>query len=337
LLVVESNAFNGAIRKYDLYSEDYLPSALISSTSNPVTFVDVVDIATKDLVIKNDGEIDMTVTAIDINVDLDEVFTLDAIDFPVVIKPGKDSTFKLNFLPKHRTEYYGEVTVESDAYNEPEYVFIVNATSDQPSADPRFEKSTLTIGSTPTNVPKEKFFFIDNKGDFTASIEELICEDCGETFKFKDLVYPITIDAGGDYKVTFIFAPDEIETYNAEVTMKSNALSDDGKVLKLVGRGTKPVSVEEQEAYAEFKMTISPNPASSTASLSYDYKGNVQRTVEIKLLDIQGREIMKLVDTSINAGNYIETLNLNELPSATYLIVAKVGDKTYQTTLKVVK
>lgn len=335
MLNIKSNAFNGSDRNYDLYAEDYLPSAIINSETNPINFVDVNPSETKDVIIENVGEIDMTVSSISITVDEDQVFSIEDLMFPLTIPEGEDFTFQLAFNPKHRTDYYGEILIESDAYNEPEYLMVINATSDLPTAKAEFGKGTLSMGSTPINRPKEKTFPIENNGDFKAIINELICEDCGDVFTFVDVEYPLEIEPQEEIDVIVEFAPTEITNYSATVSLRSNSLTDDTK-MNIIGRGTEVVSVEE-EGGSIFTMSINPNPATGQTRLTYIYNGVQSQKITVSIFDLQGRLIRDLIDSHLAKGEYSENIELSEIQSGTYLIVANVGDRTYKEKLQISK
>ena len=106
--------------------------------------------------------------------------------------------------------------------------------------------------------------------------------------------------------------------------------------MNIIGRGTEVVSVEE-EGGSIFTMSINPNPATGQTRLTYIYNGVQSQKITVSIFDLQGRLIRDLIDSHLAKGEYSENIELSEIQSGTYLIVANVGDRTYKEKLQISK
>jgi len=71
--------------------------------------------------------------------------------------------------------------------------------------------------------------------------------------------------------------------------------------------------------------TIYPNPFNSTAEIEYSLP--VRSQAKLLLLDLQGRELLRLSDGMVEAGTHRLTLEAGQLPAGTYLIRLRAGSE----------
>ena len=79
----------------------------------------------------------------------------------------------------------------------------------------------------------------------------------------------------------------------------------------------------------EFQLDVFPNPASSNY-ITVSYQLNKNASVEFKIVDYTGREVIALNDEKKSAGTYNEQVNISELAEGIYLFIANINGE-YQT------
>ncbi|MCS7176698.1 MAG: DUF1501 domain-containing protein [Candidatus Kapabacteria bacterium] len=85
----------------------------------------------------------------------------------------------------------------------------------------------------------------------------------------------------------------------------------------------------------EFGLEAYPNPASQTATISFNLPEAAP--VEVALLDIHGRVVRPLLQTELAAGYHRLPVNLGGLPSGLYLYRLRVGQRSVLRALHVVR
>ena len=116
----------------------------------------------------------------------------------------------------------------------------------------------------------------------------------------------------------------EVSDPNAAISLEAGEyhvyLSEDIE-LPGGGLGATSVSVVQPEA---FEFELSPNP--SVGPLMINFKLDQATTVQLDLLDIQGRHLSELASDTFQAGDQQLSLDL-ELPAQSYLIRLQVGNQ----------
>ncbi len=98
--------------------------------------------------------------------------------------------------------------------------------------------------------------------------------------------------------------------------------------------GFELLTLADQIIPTEFSlMAPYPNPFNSTTGLSFTLPE--QHHTILSLLDISGREMLRLVDTQLGAGTYYHTFNASDFPSGLYFVTLTAGQysKTAKLTL----
>ena len=104
-----------------------------------------------------------------------------------------------------------------------------------------------------------------------------------------------------------------------------------GTILKTTDGG---VGIKEYEnGQKELNAEIYPNPVTDNAIISYDLALKCQ--VNIKIYNLTGKEVMSLLNTEQDKGNYTININSNNLENGIYFCTIKAGE--YTTTKKFVK
>jgi len=80
-------------------------------------------------------------------------------------------------------------------------------------------------------------------------------------------------------------------------------------------------------------ISVFPNPVHSITTLNYVVDG--ENDVKIAIKDLQGREVLQVLNELQNAGNYEKTIDLSSFSNGIYLVEYNVGGKVY--TSKIIK
>ncbi|RZK46520.1 MAG: T9SS type A sorting domain-containing protein, partial [Hymenobacter sp.] len=96
--------------------------------------------------------------------------------------------------------------------------------------------------------------------------------------------------------------------------------------------GTQAASVNlvvlssRQADEAAVAMSVFPNPAAGTSTISYQVQGTAE-AVSVRVTDLLGREVRTLLDAKQNPGFHDLSVATGDLALGTYLVKVQVGDK----------
>ncbi len=82
-------------------------------------------------------------------------------------------------------------------------------------------------------------------------------------------------------------------------------------------------------------VALFPNPANETSRVRYQVRDN--QNVNIDLFNINGEPVLSMEKGNLSAGVYFEDFNVKNLANGQYIVKITIGDKSYSTTLNVVK
>ncbi len=92
---------------------------------------------------------------------------------------------------------------------------------------------------------------------------------------------------------------------------------------------------DQEEPLSEVNLgSLSPNPARSSASISYTIRTST--TVQLDVYDLLGRRVATLVDGVQTAGTHEVVFDTSGLPSGVYILRLTVGDHIATTKVSVV-
>jgi flagellar hook assembly protein FlgD len=97
--------------------------------------------------------------------------------------------------------------------------------------------------------------------------------------------------------------------------------------LVFTSQGTEVMSVDIPTGPTSYKLYSNyPNPFNPTTTIRFDlpYKS----VVSVKVYDLQGREVMSLIDGNMDSGYHSVRWNAEAMSSGVYLIALKSGDKS---------
>ncbi len=136
-------------------------------------------------------------------------------------------------------------------------------------------------------------------------------------------------DPGGDYGPYFIsrFTTGDSITATSTFYFTLDTWNPYTQVImkaSIAGVPQTGVTPEETTAPAKFDLRQNyPNPFNPTTTISYQLPGSA--FVTLKVYDVLGREVGRLVSEQQDAGNHSVTLNAEKLPSGTYFYRIEAG------------
>ncbi len=151
-------------------------------------------------------------------------------------------------------------------------------------------------------------------------ISDIVFDDT--TAFFCQIEAPFTIPAESDTFLTVFFAPMADSFYYSTLAISSG---ESDLEVSLSGRGYLPNEVETDVFVpVEFALDNAyPNPFNSTTTIRYQLPSS--QHVEMKILDVSGREVTTQINDMQSAGQYQTVWNSGDIPSGVYFCRMEAG------------
>lgn len=200
-------------------------------------------------------------------------------------------------------------------------------------------KNELDFGSVVVGENKTMEVAISNEGD-----EDLIISNIYDWLDTDDVYtivnlpsFPLTIDPGEEYVLKVKYAPKAPKTYSAGIDIESNDEDESTLSISLEGQA-EPNSVPMgTTASGLFEMKVGPNPVVSEGTVTYTLNSLDAKFVEMYLINTAGARVAELLNTSVAPGTNVQQLNVNNLPSGSYFIIANIGNESVQVPVVITK
>ncbi|MEI8278462.1 MAG: T9SS type A sorting domain-containing protein [Bacteroidota bacterium] len=157
-------------------------------------------------------------------------------------------------------------------------------------------------------------------------------------------IMPSIWTAGMDSTFTFKGKISNLDTFTNVTTLDSNMViwvqqdpaSATATNVQQAAKSvyTPPTNVEEVSATA-FNITVYPNPARESATVSFYLQYNAM--VDIKVLDVSGRVIKNLSSQEMTSGAHTVSVSTTDMAAGVYLMNVQIGDNTTTQRMTVVK
>ncbi len=190
---------------------------------------------------------------------------------------------------------------------------------------------------------KDIKFRIINQGNRDLIISEITndyAKDVNHAFSFVGLgTPPFTIAPEGIMEVTIRFTPTKKAFFEGDIMIKTNSLKNADEIITLYGEGLEPnfVNDEAVSATGMFRMSATPNPATTNATISYTLNGGQSQNIELSIMDLNGKQIASLINSNIMPGSYSYNFTTSDYVSGNYFIIAKIAGETVKMPLLIVK
>jgi hypothetical protein len=264
-----------------------------------------------------------------------DILHIDGETLPIGIRSGESDTksvvlgFNLNDIDKDQNKSRLLNSIIAWLLAEGETGAVISV-----AGDVEFERTKITKSSYQTLT-------INNDGTETLSINDLkVDESFQNIFHFPEvyidgLFEPFDVEPGSSVNITCEFIPSTAKLYETYIIIESNSKNLLPDVV-IRGEGFDPNSVGEISELP-LLLEVLPNPITNSGRLHYRINGNGVNDLNIDLIDISGRVVVNLVNsTNSQQEGYVE-IPMNKLTSGTYFAVAKIRGKFAEVQVVVAK
>jgi len=194
------------------------------------------------------------------------------------------------------------------------------------------------FGAINTATSVNKTFVIKNNGSGPLLINSMNITGAGASaFTFVTApVFPMTVPANGTQNVDIKFTAATAATYNASLKVMSNDLNNGSFVFGMKGTGVTPppppTGIDNVTGnVADIKLY--PNPTGDEATIAMMLNNAEQ--VEVRMFDMNGREVMQPVIKQFSAGEQKMTISTRSLNSGIYFVQVASANQTVKVKLAV--
>jgi len=317
------------------------PGAQIQSLDENVDFgyVYVGDSSESTVSFRNIGTQDLIVSSIEVeNFSGKNAFEIIDGGKPLTLKSGEVHTVTLRFKPKEKGYYTDFLIIKSNSQTESEKAVNLTGNGDIRSGSVisvSLTDNKLDFGKTPAGEKVTKSFDIINTGNVTLNVDSILIFDDADQIFFGDGVKSAKIPPGGKKIKEVYFQPKEEKLYNGTLRIYSDALNSPVFEIKLIGEGTSPSQVNDDN-YTDFSFDLISNPVTDISQLTIKLINPADSPAKIRLVSSDGRLVF---NTSLENNNHGELkFEINtELSSGLYYIILENNNKLYSKPVIILK
>jgi len=201
------------------------------------------------------------------------------------------------------------------------------------------DTKTVAFGTVDTDKSKDMEVTLTNTGDETLTVFSILKQgDNINAFTLTSGFDTKTILKGATAKIGIRFQPKSGADFSGTIAISTNAKNEPSLNISLTGKGNPAGSV----AYGvtpngALSMTMTPNPVVESSQFNYTINGETNRNVRIYVMDITGKVVSELVNSSMTAGEYNMNFSSEKFVSGTYYIVADVDGSQAQIPVVIAK
>ncbi len=317
-LYVETNTGQAEVQ---LYGRAVAPGVALSAQTLNFGSLPVGRSREMSLSITNTGTAPLVVYSVKVEGEDAEMFRADnTVGF--TLQPGASQTVRVTFTPLSSGLKYAFLRFVTDEYG------VISATLMGIGGAPEISvASTLDFGEVTPNSFRELQLTVTNNGDAPLEISEaLIVGPAQDEFNIQTPT-PILIASGSTGMLTIRFAP----TTGGEKQATLRLINNTGvpAEVQLVGRATvTSVDTEQPADVAETAiLRVDPMPVQGSARITY--VTSQAGAVRLALYDAAGREILRLYEGVVTAGQHMLTVELPAgIASGSYFLRMDAGGST---------
>ncbi|HRP01318.1 MAG TPA: choice-of-anchor D domain-containing protein [Candidatus Kapabacteria bacterium] len=339
-LDISSDAVNGTL-SIELYgtggtNTEFGPK--IAVTDVPVDFgsIDYTKYGEKNIAIASVGDQDLVVDDVQFVKNGNDHFSFPTtMQFPVIVKAGKTWYFQVRFATAQSDsnggKFNGELLIKSNALNGTQKTILLQATANSKNAKTGLTLSANEIDFGKVNVGDSTTFTltISNKGGadliFPVKPSFVGGGEIKAQYSFvggSEIIPTLAPNQSHDLKIQF--KPLDTKLYNLSMKLTSNDQVNPITNIAISGEGQNPVSVEESTLSKELALQIKPSVNNGNAIFSYDYTGELDRNVDVRIIDITGKVRMNLYNGAAIKGIHFINLNNLNFESGKYFVVVEM-------------
>lgn len=320
---------------------DPQPGAQIESLDENVDFgyVYVGDSSESTLSFRNIGTMDLIVSSIEVeNFSGKNAFSIIDGGNPVTLKSGEVHTVTLRFKPKEKGYYTDFLIIKSNSQTESEKAVNLTGNGDIRTGgviSVNLTDNKLDFGKTPIGEKFNKSFDIINSGNTTLNVDSILIFDGADQIFFGDGLTSVKIPPGGKILKEVYFQPKEVKQYSGTLRIYSDALNSPVFEIELIGEGTSPSNVINDN-YSDFSFDVISNPLTDNSQLTIKLSNPAFSPVQISLVSSDGRIVFNNTIEPINNIDIKFDIN-KDLSSGLYYIMLENNNKLYSKPVIVLK
>jgi len=280
------------------------------SSDNPILdFGDVSEFKDETVVLTNTGPGDLTISDMTIEDDAKGYFSiLNKKDGDIVLKPGRDRSFKIRYFPKENGVNNAKLVVMSDANSNPKYTIQLEGSASNLVEFPQisFTSESYDFGDVSSSASFNMEISNTGTGDLLISDMYIDGDESGDVTLGLDETKNITIVAGGKLSFPITFEPKSNGFLIADLIIESNSKTDSEFWFGLSGKG---VDVDEKgeitiiitgENGGDDILDFGEAKMGEKKSFKIENSGNVNLTISTILFKTgQNSDMFKLIGKTI--------------------------------------
>jgi Cep192 domain 4/HYDIN/CFA65/VesB-like, Ig-like domain len=280
----------------------------IASDNSTLDFGDVSEFADETVVLTNTGPGDLTISDMMIEDDAKGYFSiLNKKDEDIVLKPGRDRSFKIRYFPKENGVSNAKLVVMSDAASNPKYTIQLKGSASNLVEFPQisFTSESYDFGDVSGSASFNMEIFNMGTGDLLISDMYVDGDEDEDVTLGLSETKNITIEAGGKLTFPITFSPKTNGYLIADLIIESNSKTDSEFWFGLSGKG---VDVDEKGTISiiidggngENILDFGEAKMGERKSFKIENSGNVNLTISTILFKTgQNSDMFKLIGTTI--------------------------------------
>jgi len=280
-------------------------------------------------------------------------------EWSIIIEPGDTVVRSIKFAPSGMTGTFydtiGIVPYNAVNYKNDTLWVYLKGVSSMTSGDASINLTTnyIEIDSVELGKTNKAPFEIENTGKIVLKISKLEMEDDFDgVFKLLDddeedfqhrLPLGLYLSGPSKKRLFYIeFEPKEPKIYQGKIIIEitdneDNPIPELNQEISVVaiGKDTTTVGVQEKFIYPNLILTATPNPASNYVKLNFSTYSDTN--LSIYIMDALGNTVKTIRKGKIEAGSYVENLDISNFASGNYSIVATISGETLRIPLIIIK
>jgi hypothetical protein len=297
------------------------------------------------ITVRNIGTADFWINKKEITNSAGGSFTFDKTDdsrAPISIGPDSSHQFHMRFFPvKPDSTYIGEIKLSLGISSIQFITIKLVGRSADTIPGIKFDNVALKFNFDTLKIkkPAQQTLTITNNGN----AELVLKSSSGFTFNDSSAYsfvegtanFPIIMEPADAHDLQINFTPPDTGSLSGVIKLVTNIKTSTGGdstfYISLMGVGIEDtVGVEDNTASTSdglFVMKAMPNPVQGHAVLQYTLNSIGTKQVNMYLVDVQGREVSKLINNEVSPGEYRLNLDASalNLAAGAYYVIANVG------------
>jgi len=309
-----------------------VPSGKITLNSPNVDFGKVTINSTKDfdLTIQNTGAAELSISKFEFGgTDAAQFSVKNAPTLPLAVPVGQTKTVTLTYAPTNGGLKNATFKITSNAENNPAKLTIVGLTGEGVAAAvPHITLSLQSANFGDVQLATAKDTSITIKAGSAAPLTINKLEITGSnafTLKTPPSL-PLTIPANGEQKVMVSFKPMTETSYQATLTIGSNAENEQQHLSTVALQGAgKDLNASVQEVAVNSLISLYPNPCRDNTTLTIRDNNLIGR-YKATVVNALGQVVIQVGEGSSN--NRTQTFNVAQLADGHYWLVIQTASET---------